>query len=321
MKNRHTQKLWELEKENEFLRRNLKRTIQQQLVQEGVNDNLLSLLTRINEDYQRSLALIEKKNKDLENLTERLNLSYQLEMNANQQLRKEIAERKQAELDLQESKSRLRRSLEEKEVMLREIHHRVKNNLQVVSSLLQMSRNRSTDEKVKEALSESCSRVSTMALIHSQLYQTHLFSKIDMKLHSQQLFQNLSALYGHKDRICWGIDIHEVFLSVNQAIPLALVMNELLSNAFKHAFKGRESGRIHLAMSHDMNNGLFVEVRDNGNGLPHDMEAQKAETLGLKLVHNIVRDQLHGKLSFDHNGSDGGKGVRVRISFPTEIET
>lgn len=308
----------DLEKENAFLKRKLKRSLLQQSVHESINDNLLSLLMRINEDYQKSLALIEKKNRDLENLTERLNQSCELEAHTNRQLRMEIAERKQAESDLQESKAKLYRSLEEKEVLLREIHHRVKNNLQVVSSLLQMSRNRSTDEKVKEALSESCARVGTMALIHSQLYQTRMFSKIDMKLHSQQLFQNLSTLYGHQNRICWGIDIQEVFLSVDQAIPLALVMNELLSNAFKHAFKDRRNGWIHLSMAHQADRSLFVQVCDNGNGLPPDMDVQKAETLGLKLVHNIVRDQLNGELLFDPNDGDGGKGVRVRIYFPEQ---
>jgi two-component sensor histidine kinase len=305
-----------LEAEILVLKRKLRQSVQQQMTHENLCDNFRSLIHRINTDYQQTLSFIEKKNKDLENLTHKLNESYELEFNSNQQLRNEIRERKQAEAALKESEHRLRRSVEEKEVLLGEIHHRVKNNLQVVSSLLQMSFHRSTDEKVKEALSESCSRIGTMALIHSQLYQTNTFSRIDMKLHTQQLFQNLCILYGHHERITWIIDIREVFLPLTIAIPLALVMNEILSNAFKHAFKGIEQGRIRVAMDHLPEEHIVVEVRDNGNGFPPETDFWKADTLGLKLVRNIIQYQLRGVLSFENMTVDQGGGVQVKITFP-----
>lgn len=310
-----------LEKENALLKRKLRHAMEQQMVHESINDNLFSLLTRVNDDYQRSISLIEKKKRDLETLTEQLSQSYDTEILTNVKLRNQILERELAESALRESETHLRHSLEEKDVLLREIHHRVKNNLQVVSSLLQMSLKRSTDENVREALSESCSRVNTMALIHSQLYQTGDFSGIDMRLHTQQLFQNLSALYGHQDQVQWKIEVQEVPLSVDQAIPLALVMNELISNAFKHAFKGQACGWIHVSMCQLPNNSVSVEVRDNGNGLSPGIDVWKVETLGLRLVRNIVDHQLRGKLCFENLEKEFGSGLRVRIMFQKKQQT
>jgi len=153
----------------------------------------------------------------------------------------DVTERKQAE-------AQLKASLKEKELLLLEIHHRVKNNLQVISSLLDMSSMRIHEQRAIDLLNDARDKIHSMALIHLQLYQSERFDQIEMGNHVRELVSYLSSLYATGKSITSVIEISDVYLSITQAIPCALVLNELISNAFKHAFKERQKGTIEISM-------------------------------------------------------------------------
>ncbi len=222
---------------------------------------------------------------------------------ANEQLREEVEERRRVE-------ESIRASLEEKVVLLREIHHRVKNNLQIIASLLEMSRQRAGSPEASEQLSEAHAKIFTMALIHSQLYKNERFDQVSMERHVRELVAHLCSLYLKGKEVRSEIRIGDIRLPVTQAIPCALALNELISNAFKYAFEGRESGALVVSMQEDKGRRVTLEVVDDGVGIPPDIDIDRAESLGLKLVRNLVCRQLRGRLLIERN-----RGTRVRIEF------
>jgi len=216
--------------------------------------------------------------------------------NTNIQLESEISERKSAE-------KKIKASLDEKSVLLSEIHHRVRNNLQVISSLLDMTRRRSLSDEARGILAEARSRIFAMALIHSQLYESENFNRIDMDSHLHSLLVNIHQIYGSlKKGISPVIECSDVYLSVAQAIPCALVFNEAISNVYKHAYKEDESGTCYISMKKSDDNRVFARVRDEGVGIPESVDVDKIETLGLKLLRNLVLHQLKGKFRIEQNG-------------------
>ncbi|WP_051328374.1 sensor histidine kinase [Desulfatirhabdium butyrativorans] len=221
----------------------------------------------------------------------------------NETLKAEIAERKRTEIQYQSS-------LEEKEVLLREIHHRVKNNLQIISSLLDMTRNRSSDPTVIEALTGARNKIYAMSLINTQLYQSDRFDNIDMQAFIQNLSSSIRALASPFRNIAYRIHAENVFLSITHANPIAIILNEILSNCLKHAFAENQPGIVDISMQQDKNQNVLV-VSDNGKGMPADIEIASANTLGLKLVRNLVSLQLKGTLEIQ-----GNPGTTVTITFP-----
>jgi two-component sensor histidine kinase len=187
-------------------------------------------------------------------------------------------------------------SLKEKDLLLKEVHHRVKNNLQVVASLLDMTRYRSREPAVSAALLGARSKIQTMALIHTQLYRKHSVDFIDMQKQIHDLYQNLRVLYPAGGQIRFHLDADNTHLSVTQALPCALIVNELLSNALKHAFSQRADGNIYISMKQPRMGKLHLCVSDDGCGLPAEMRMEKISSLGLKLVRVLVVDQLEGTL-------------------------
>ena len=219
-------------------------------------------------------------------------------------LKKEITERIRAEDDL-------KRSLREKELLVKEIHHRVKNNLQIISSLLDMRSMRSRDPEVCKVLEDAQTKIYNMALIHTQLYQSQPFDRINMERHVEDLFGYLLEVYAHmKNKIVTAIDCSNVFLPVTQAIPCGVIINELLSNVFKHAFTNRQNGKIEIYMKNSGDNGGFIKIKDNGIGIPKEMDIKRLDSLGLKLVANLVHIQLKGEMEIRNNG-----GTEVTIAF------
>jgi PAS domain S-box-containing protein len=206
---------------------------------------------------------------------------------------------------------RIQESLQEKEALLREIHHRVKNNLQIISSLLDMAGNRSDDPRVSAALSAARTKIFAMALIHAQLYQSKRFDRIDMDAHVRDLTTNLAAIYGSDKPVELVCPRSGLVLSVTQAIPCALVLNELISNAYKHAFGKGQPGRIEITLARNDDNWMQMQVSDNGCGMPTTLDVQHTGSLGLKLVRTLVLKQLHGRLTIDNHD-----GTRVHITFP-----
>jgi PAS domain S-box-containing protein len=217
---------------------------------------------------------------------------------------RDITDRKHAEENLVAS-------LQEKEVLLREIHHRVKNNLQLISGLLDMTRMRSGDESTNEILTDMMLKIQTMAQIHTRLYESRQFGKVSLTGQIRDQIAGLSNIYSHKDHeIRCEIDSPEIFLPVDQAIPCALVVNEILSNAYKHAFAGRKKGTIMISAVQE-NDRIRITVHDNGIGLPANFDISRTNSLGLKLIKTLVQHQLKGSLTFESRN-----GTQWSMEFP-----
>ena len=185
----------------------------------------------------------------------------------------------------------------EKEVLLKEIHHRVKNNLQVISSLLNLQSNSLSDEKMISAVKEGQSRVKSMALIHQTLYQSDRLSRIDLQDYIEKLVSFLSDTYkNEKKEILTNINAKNISLDIDTAIPLGLIINELVSNSFKHAFRNKTKGKIEVVLERSGPTDYKLTVSDNGIGLADNLNIEKADSLGLKLV-NILTRQLKGELT------------------------
>jgi two-component sensor histidine kinase len=193
-----------------------------------------------------------------------------------------------------QDEERARRSLEEKEVLLKEIHHRVKNNLQVVSSLLSLEAESPRAVGARELFLESQNRVASMALIHEKLYQSGDFSNIDFAEYLRSLSQILLDSYAMNSAlISLTLDV-DVRLNIHQAVPCGLIVNELLSNSIKHAFPGGRSGNIVLRF-HEANERRVLHFYDDGIGLPADFDFTKTQSLGLQLVTSLTR-QMRGNI-------------------------
>lgn len=189
-----------------------------------------------------------------------------------------------------------KRANKEKAVLLKEIHHRVKNNLQVISSLLNLQSHSLEDTEIKEAVTEGQSRVKSMALIHQSLYQSDRLSKIEFQEYLEQLLSFLGSIYKDENKqINCSVSAQNINLDIDTAIPLGLIINEMVSNAYKYAFIERDQGEIKLVLEKLKDDKFRLEVSDNGIGLPSEIETDKADSLGLKLV-NILTRQLKGEL-------------------------
>jgi two-component sensor histidine kinase len=191
---------------------------------------------------------------------------------------------------------KLESSIKEKEYLLQEIHHRVKNNLQVISSILDMSRLRTQDPTAVGLITNARSKIQTMAFIHSQLYRSERIDQIEMGSHTRELVRYLSSVYSGEGRITCHVEIGKVYLSLTQSIPCALVLNELISNAFKHAFVSQFQGIIEVSMEIAAGNAILLSVKDDGRGMPDDFDLARVESLGLKLVKNLIERQLKGSI-------------------------
>ena len=195
----------------------------------------------------------------------------------------------------------LQNSIEEKEVLLKEVHHRVKNNMQVISSILNLQSHYIKDQNSLNVLRESQSRIKAMASIHERLYSNESFSKIKFSEYAEKLAKDLVQTYDLDSSIKLECSFDEVFLSLNQAIPCGLIINELISNALKHAFKGKSDGKINLSVKHHDNN-ILLSVKDNGVGMPSEIDYRNTDSLGLQLVNTLVK-QIEGELEL--NKSEG----------------
>lgn len=208
----------------------------------------------------------------------------------------------------------LKKSLEEKEVLLKEVHHRVKNNMQVISSILNLQSAYVHDEGLLSILKESQNRIRAMASIHERLYRTKNFSDIRFSEYIKDLAENLVHTYElSKTKIELKCNIEEVFLTLNASIPCGLIINELISNSLKYAFEDRAEGLIELSLS---KSGELVRliVQDDGVGIPESLDIEQTDTLGLQLVSTLV-EQIGGKMKLDIT-----KGSKFIITFEPKIE-
>ncbi len=209
---------------------------------------------------------------------------------------------------------RLKASLKEKELLLREIHHRVKNNMQVISSLLSLQSDQIKDTQFADIFSDTQNRIRTMSLVHEKLYMSEDMASIDFNEFIRDLSVGLFSVYQAGARaISLAIDVEDVFLRVDTAIPCGLVINELLSNCLKHAFPGGRKGEIKIYLGKTAGEGETVYdlvVSDNGVGIPAGMDIGKTKSLGLPLITSLVERQLRGTLDLDRTG-----GTKFHIRF------
>jgi len=205
---------------------------------------------------------------------------------------------------------KLRQSLQEKEVLLKEIHHRVKNNLQVVSSLLSLQADGITDSNTKEAFRESQNRVRSMAMIHERLYRSADIAHLDFAEYVRNLTASLFASYRTKvPQTRCELDVEPVAVDIDVAIPCGLILNELISNSLKYAFPDGRSGCIHVSLQPAEGERYRLKVSDDGVGLPIDFDPRHAKTLGFQLIM-LLADQLNGPIELSMEG-----GLGVSLSF------
>ena len=210
---------------------------------------------------------------------------------------------------INDQKQLLEGSLGEKEVLLKEIHHRVKNNLQIVSNILDLGTFTETDPKLLAVLEEARDRIKSMALIHKNLYQHDDLSGIKVNPYFNDLIKAISGTYVSRNRnIETKIEAEDILLDIDTAVPIGLIVNELVSNAFKYAFPDNAEGEIVISLK-ESDDLIHLSVTDNGVGIPADLDMEKLSSLGLRIVR-ILTNQLEGDLSIVRNG-----GTEFRFTF------
>jgi PAS domain S-box-containing protein len=216
----------------------------------------------------------------------------------------DITERKRAE-------EKIQAALKEKEILLREIHHRVKNNMQIISSLLRLQSKYIKDKEYRVLFEESQNTIRSMSLIHEKLYNSEDISKVDFKEYIGDLVNSLFHSYGvNTSLITTKINIENVSLGIDFAIPCGLIINELITNSLKYAFPDGRKGEIKIAFSKINENIYELFVGDNGIGIPEEIDIGNTESLGLRLVTMLVNDQLEGEIYLKRNN-----GTKFRIVF------
>ncbi len=215
----------------------------------------------------------------------------------------DITERKERE-------NKLQQSLSEKEILLAEIHHRVKNNLAIISGLLELAAQNQESEEINNIFYESQLRIQSMAMVHEKLYQAGNFANLKIENYISELVDSIKDTLSQNEK---NIDIHienevSTQLNINQAIPCALMLNELVTNAFKYAYKDRKSGQLSIQLQSKGKNIQMV-VEDDGPGLPDSFEEQEPNSLGFVLIRQLTK-QLQGNLQIKNEG-----GARVEILF------
>ncbi len=206
--------------------------------------------------------------------------------------------------------SQLRAALKEKETLLKEVHHRVKNNMQIISSLFTLQSQYITDPGILQVITESQARIRSMAMIHEKLYQSDRLDKIDFTAYVQDLVNNIYQSFASpRQQIRFHLDIYEILLNIETAIPCGLIINELVSNALKYAFIDRTKGNLYLKFSLLSDGSFSLRINDDGVGLPSSMDIENLDSLGLRLVKTLTR-QLGGKLSMENI-----QGANFEIKF------
>lgn len=213
-----------------------------------------------------------------------------------------------------ESEKKISASLHEKNILLAEIHHRVKNNLAVISGLLQMQMWNMEDESARIALQHSQLRIQSIALVHEKLYQNETFADISISDFLKELVDTISDSFKQKDQIRLKYTLDEIKMNINQAIPFSLLINECIVNSYKHAFNGKDEGEITIKLHRNENN-LHVELTDNGVGLPDDFDYEKQQSLGITLIRTLV-SQLKGTADFQDRLDS--PGTRFVLEFELE---
>ncbi|MDH4028421.1 MAG: ATP-binding protein, partial [Nitrospirota bacterium] len=210
-----------------------------------------------------------------------------------------------------EDEDRIKASLREKDILLREIHHRVKNNMQIISSLLSLQAEIAGSEKDFELLRDSQNRIKSMSLIHEKLYRSKDMANIDISDYINDLI--LYIFQFHKTtagNVSLKLDLENIWIGIDTAIPCGLIINELVTNSLKHAFPENRKGELGIMLRKTEGDEISLTVSDNGIGIPEGLDISRTRSLGLSLVNTLTKDQLQGKIELDRTG-----GTRFTIVF------
>jgi two-component sensor histidine kinase/CheY-like chemotaxis protein len=290
----------------------VRESAQDYLTKGQIDTNLLVRAIRYAIERKRASEELRRYREHLEELVRERTAELS---EANERLRQEIAERLQAE-------EQIRASLQEKELLLMEIHDRVKNNLQVITSMLDLQSMHIDEPQALQVIRESQNRIRTMALIHEGLYRSDDFARIDVRAYVQGIVRYLQEAYSRRAaHINLAVRVDDIHLNPDEAITCGLVINELTTNALKHAFRFEEDGSlpldreptIQVALSATDGDRLCLEVRDNGVGLAPHFDVQTPKSFGLRLVHMLTQ-QLKGELELDRC-----VGTTFRITFTNTV--
>ncbi|MEQ8186961.1 MAG: histidine kinase dimerization/phosphoacceptor domain -containing protein [Candidatus Eremiobacterota bacterium] len=272
----------------------------------GYISRLIGQFFKQKEDLAKEISdriLIEQQVRDLNAELEERVMERTIELAvSNNKLKEEAQERERAE-------EQILLSLKEKEVLIKEIHHRVKNNLQIISSLLYLQSDSIKDEYDRIVFKDTQSRIKSIALVHEKLYGTGDFSKIDFHTYLQSLLVYLRNTYKVKDFIKVNTDVAHIYLAVDKAIPCGLIVNELITNSLKYAFPDDRKGEIYIRLYTNGDKKVILEIEDDGIGLPEDFDINNISTLGLDLVVNLTR-QIDGYIDIQ-----SFKGTKININF------
>jgi two-component sensor histidine kinase len=191
-------------------------------------------------------------------------------------------------------------SLREKEVLLREIHHRVKNNMQIISSLLSLQSILVKDKKDIEMLKDSQNRIRSMSLIHEKLYSSKNLAHINMNDYIKDLTSQIIQFYRNVSaQVALKLEAEDIWLGIDTAIPCGLIINEMVSNSLKHAFPENRKGEIRITLQKTENDDILMKVKDNGIGISDDLDFRNTKSLGLQLVSTLAESQLQGKIELN----------------------
>jgi two-component sensor histidine kinase len=222
---------------------------------------------------------------------------------------------------LYKSKEDLENRLNEKEMLLKEVHHRVKNNLQTVSSLLRMQSRSIEDKETLSLIKSSQNRVVAMAMVHEMLYQREDLNRVHYRSYVEELGDYLiKSIKGPESKISLKIDIPQIELGIDTAIPLGLIINEAVTNALKYGFQDRQEGEISIVLEKEDKTEYILRIGDNGIGFPETVTHKSTKSLGLKLIHNLSR-QLQGSVIRDLSKEGTNYIIRFREATPSTFHS
>jgi PAS domain S-box-containing protein len=205
-------------------------------------------------------------------------------------------------------------AVDEKNTLLKEVHHRVKNNLQIITSLLSMQSDQFDDKDLKKALDESINRTKAMAMIHEQLYQTEHFDRVDFKTYIDNVIEHLLESYSASETVDLTLEIEPIDLPLSAAIASGLIVNELVSNSLEHAVGTTGDNRIAVTFHELDDRTLRLQVTDHGDGITENFEIEASDTMGFKVVKSLTEYELDGSLSWKRED-----GFRVMVDFPKSL--
>lgn len=226
--------------------------------------------------------------------------------------RKKRFEIEKMNLSIAQKNTQIKASLKEKEILLKEIHHRVKNNLQVISGILDIQNFNIKEPEIKAILNEGQNRIQSIALLHKTMYQNQNFNAVDFEQYLNELItHSKQSNYSLNKNIDIKVKVNSVQLEIDYAVPLGLIINELINNAYKHAFNDIENGSITIMLEELAKNNYSLLFKDNGNGFPENFDVNKLNSVGFELINGLTK-QLNGKLSISNEN-----GATIKINFNT----